>query len=40
MHVLFPVPAGVDMNDALAFHAFIEALPAQALLGVRVAHLT
>ena len=40
MYVLFPVPASVDINDALACQAFIEGLPAQALLGVQVPHLT
>jgi hypothetical protein len=40
MTVLFPMPAGVDMNDAQAFHMCIEGLPAQAFLLVRVAHLT
>ena len=39
MTVLYPMPAGVDMNDPVAFGAFIQGLPAQAFALVLVAHL-
>ena len=39
MTVLYPMPAGVDMNDPVAFGSFIQGLPAQAFALVLVAHL-
>ena len=39
MHVLFPMPAGMDMNDPEQFNAFIATLPTLAFLVVMVAHL-
>ena len=39
MHVLFPMPAGVDMNDPEQFNAFIATLPTAAFLVVMLAHL-
>ncbi|MEW4489677.1 hypothetical protein AB1L42_16465 [Thalassoglobus sp. JC818] len=35
---LFPPPAGVDLNDAEAFAAYVETLPMTAFLIVLVAH--
>ena len=37
--VLFPMPAGTDMNDPDQFSAFIASLPFFAFLVVMVAHL-
>jgi len=37
--VLFPAPAGIDMNDGQAFNAYIESLPTEAFLVVLLAHL-
>jgi MFS family permease len=39
MHVLYPMPAGMDMNEAKQFNAFIATLPTAAFLVVMVAHL-
>ena len=39
MHVFFPMPADLDMNDSAQFNAFIASLPAQAFLLVLLAHL-
>ena len=39
MRVVFPLPAGVDMNDPVALGGFIETLPPQGFLLVILAHL-
>lgn len=39
MHVLFPMPAGMDMNDPEQFNAFIVTLPTAAFFVVILAHL-
>jgi hypothetical protein len=39
MRVLFPMPAGMDMNDAAQFNAFVAGLPTLAFLVVVLAHL-
>ena len=38
--VLFPMPAGTDMNDPDQFNAFIASLPVAAFLVVMVAHIS
>ena len=37
--VLFPMPAGQDMNDPEQFNAFISTLPASAFILVLLAHI-
>jgi hypothetical protein len=37
--VLFPLPAGADMNDAAQFNAYLASLPAIAFVVVMAAHL-
>jgi len=39
MHVLFPMPAGMDMNDPEQFNAFVATLPTSAYFVVLLAHL-
>lgn len=38
MHVLFPMPEGMDMNDPEQFNAFVSTLPTAAFLVVILAH--
>jgi hypothetical protein len=38
-YVLFPMPEGLDMNDTVAFGAYIKTLPGQAFILVLFAHL-
>lgn len=38
-HVLFPMPAGIDMNDPVQMNAYIAPLPATAFILVVAAHL-
>lgn len=37
--VLFPMPEGMDMNDAVAMQAYIDTLPQVAFIPVILAHL-
>ena len=39
MHVLFPMPAGTDMNDPEQFNAYVATLPTLAFVVVLFAHL-
>jgi len=38
-YVLFPMPAGIDMNDPVQMNAYIAPLPATAFILVLAAHL-
>ncbi len=38
-HVLFPMPAGMDMNDPVQMNAYVATLPTVAFLVVLAAHL-
>ncbi len=39
MHVFFPMPAGMDMNDPEQFNAYLATLPTLAFVVVLIAHL-